>query len=300
VPADIWATWLGSGRHGADATFAESIQPQIDAIRDRVLDGAELRKGMALADIGCGDGLIAFGAFDRLGGDIDVTFVDPSPELLRGCAQEAARRRVLNRCRFIEARAESLSAIADASVDVVASRAAIAYVADKPTVFREFYRVLRPGGRFSIGEPIMQDHALSIAAAEVLLAAGNAGPYQASLELLHRWRSEQFPNSTAEIARNPLTNFTERDLVRYTRQAGFQSLALRLHIDLVPALPMPWQAALRSTPFPGVPTLAELLLTAFTPEEAAALEELVRETLEKGGSAEQNTVAYLVGVKAAS
>lgn len=296
---DIWADWLGSGRHGDDATFATALQPQLDAMRDVVLDGAALRDGMQLADIGAGDGLIAFGAFARLGGALHVTFVDVSAELLRICAAEAARRGLGDRCRFVEGPAESLSALSDASVDVVTSRAVVAYVADKAAAFREFYRVLRPGGRLSIGEPIFQDQALVLAAIAKRVRSGDAGEHQRALELMHRWRARQLPDTLEEIAQNPLTNFTERDLLRFARQAGFESISLRLHIDLVPALPLPWEAALRSAPLPGVPTLGELLETEFNPEERIAFERQFRTLFETGGAAEQNAVAYVTANKPA-
>jgi arsenite methyltransferase len=297
---DIWADWLGSGRHGDDAGFAIAMQPQLHAMRDIVLDGANLREGMQLADIGAGDGLIAFGAFARLFGSLHVTFVDVSAELLRVCAAEAERRGLSERCRFVEGRAESLSTLADASFEVVTSRAVVAYVADKTAAFREFYRVLRPGGRLSIGEPIFQDQALILAAIAKRVLAGDVGEHQRALELMHRWRSRQLPDSLEEIARNPLTNFTERDLLRFARQAGFDSINLRLHIDVVPALPLPWEAALRSAPLPGVPTLGELLETEFSAAERGAFERQFRELFETGGAVEQNAVAYLTANKPAA
>jgi arsenite methyltransferase len=297
VSRDIWADWLGSGRHGDDAAFAIALQPQLHAMRDIVLDGANLREGMQLADIGAGDGLIAFGAFARLGGALDATFVDVSAELLRTCAAEAARLGLSERCRFIEGRAEALSALSDASFDIVTSRAVVAYVADKAAAFREFYRVLRPGGRLSIGEPIFQDQALILAAIAKRVLAGDVGEHQRALEFMHRWRSHQLPDSIEEIARNPLTNFTERDLLRFARQSGFESINLRLHIDVVPALPLPWEAALRSAPLPGVPTLGELLETEFSAAERVAFERQFRELFETGGAVEQNAVAYLTANK---
>jgi ubiquinone/menaquinone biosynthesis C-methylase UbiE len=52
------------------------------------------------------------------------------------------------------ASADSLADIADASVDVVTTRSVLIYVKDKAAALREFYRVVRPGGRISIHEPI--------------------------------------------------------------------------------------------------------------------------------------------------
>ena len=56
--------------------------------------------------------------------------------------------------KFIVARAEDLEPIGDRSVDVVTTRSVLIYVEDKAAAFRALHRVLRPGGRFSIFEPI--------------------------------------------------------------------------------------------------------------------------------------------------
>ena len=55
---------------------------------------------------------------------------------------------------FVRAAAEDLSTIADASADVVTTRSVLIYVDDKAAAFRAFHRVLKPGGRLSIFEPI--------------------------------------------------------------------------------------------------------------------------------------------------
>ena len=54
---------------------------------------------------------------------------------------DAARR-----CTFVRAAADSLDGVRDASVDAVTTRSVLIYVKDKAAAFREFYRVLKPGG----------------------------------------------------------------------------------------------------------------------------------------------------------
>ncbi len=105
-------------------------------------------------DVGCGDGLIAFGALDRVGEEGQVIFSDISQDLLDHCRSLAQQLQVLERCRFVRASAENLAAIATGSVDVVTTRSVLIYVQAKQQALHEFYHVLKPGGRLSIFEPI--------------------------------------------------------------------------------------------------------------------------------------------------
>ena len=92
---DRWYRWLREVRHGGDAGQLEQLRPELDAIRDQVLDRASLRPGDTLLDVGTGDGLIAVGALDRLGPSGRVIFSDISADLLellpgRGCRTQAS------------------------------------------------------------------------------------------------------------------------------------------------------------------------------------------------------------------
>src|SRR5947207_8645204 len=121
-------------------------------VREKVLDRAGLAEGETLLDVGCGEGLIGFGALERGAGH--VVFSDISDDLLDFCRGTARELNVLDRCSFVKAAAEDLREIEDASVDVVTTRSVLIYIADKRAAFAEFGRVLRPGGRISLFEPI--------------------------------------------------------------------------------------------------------------------------------------------------
>ena len=68
-------------------------------MRDQILDNAGFEPGVSLVDVGCGNGLIAFGALDRGAGR--VVFADVSEPLLDESRSIAGELEVLDRCEFV-------------------------------------------------------------------------------------------------------------------------------------------------------------------------------------------------------
>src|SRR6478609_5363477 len=93
-------------------------------------------------------------ALDRIAADAHVIFSDVSTALLARCREIATDTGVSDRCRFVASALPELDGIADQSVDVVVMRSVLIYVADKRTAFTHLHRVLSPGGRLSLFEPI--------------------------------------------------------------------------------------------------------------------------------------------------
>jgi len=85
-------------------------------VRDKVLSHANPGEGEVLLDVGCGDGLIAFGALGKFKAS-QVIFSDVSQDLLNHAQSIAEDMNVLHRCRFLQASADDLSALNDTSVD---------------------------------------------------------------------------------------------------------------------------------------------------------------------------------------
>jgi len=252
---------------------------------------------MVLVDVGAGDGLISFGAFERVGRSLQVVLADVSAPLLRRAEQTALARGLRDRCSFLQTPAERLAGIADHSADVLTTRAVLAYVPNKAAAVRQFHRVLKPAGRISIGEPIFQDDALQLAALTRWLEGRPPDAKHALNRLHQRWRAAQLPSTTKEIRRNPLTNFTERDLVGLCQQAGFGEIHLELHIDVRRAAAMSWEAYLDTAPRPHALTLREIFAAQFGEEEQRQFEEGLRPLVESGALVERDAIAYLTAAK---
>ena len=296
-PSDLWSEWLLRKRFAGDARYEQVVRGLIEQARDRVLDGAKLAAGMTLGDVGAGDGLIAFGAVARTDPSLQAILSDVSAPLLAYAEKCAVERGVRDRCQFLRGSAERLEGIADESVDVVTSRAALAYVADKPAALREFFRVLRPGGRISIAEPIFRDVALELTAMCAVLAAQEANAANDPLRLLLRWQSAQFPATAEDMQSNPLTNFSERNLISFCQLAGFGEIHLQLHIDVRPKVVVPWETFLELTPHPLAPSLREILDSRFSADERRQFVDFFRPlACAKHGYERENT-AYLTAVK---
>ena len=265
---DRWAQWLLERRHGGDEAQLERLLPDLDEFRERVIANAEIAAGDVVLDVGTGDGLIAFAALERVGREGRVLFSDISTDLLEECERVAEKLGVLDRCEFVQASADDLP-FDDESVDVVTTRSVLIYLMNKEPALREFHRVLRPGGRLSIFEPInrfcheenrRRYYGLDVAPVRHLAD-----------KIMARWkRSEE----------HPLLNFDERDLFRWTHDAGFAQIRMdyRAEVDTTD-----WAASadafLHSSGNPLDPTPKEEMAEALDPAEQAEFETYIRTTI---------------------
>lgn len=288
---DRWHRWLLDVRFGGDAAYREkSLIEFLYPVRDTVLDKAQLRPGDSLLDVGTGDGLIAFGALERLGPAGRVIFSDISQDLLDHCRQAAGAEGLLDRCRFILAAAESLTGVADASVDVLTTRSVLIYVQDKAAALREFYRVLKPGGRVSLFEPIS---VLMSHADPDLFFGHDVTPVSALAAKVAALYESIQPHGG-----DPMGDFDERDLVRHAKDAGFPEINLELQVSVkAHKQPIPWERFLRMSLNPLIPTFGEALDRALSPQEAAELTGYLRPLVESGTGLERTAYAYLTAVK---
>lgn len=298
--SDVWSEWLLHRRHADDPAYHDVVKSVVQRYADQVLDAARLSPGMRLADIGAGEGILAFRAIERIGATLAVVLTDISAPMLAHAESTAAQRGFGAQCTFLKCSAESLAPIADSSIDVVAARAAIAYVADKAAAFKEFYRVLKPAGRISIAEPILQDEAFFARALRKRVDAQQPQPPDQFLRLLHRWKAAQFSDTEESCAASPHVNYSERDLLNFVRGAGFSDIHLQLHIDVAPSLITSWEVFLDSSPHPWAPSLRSVLAGQFTAAERELFENVVRPTVESGRNLATDRIAYIHATKPAA
>ena len=295
--SDLWFDWLMHRRQADDVNYGQKVQNDVEGYADRVLDGAVLKQGMTLVDLGAGDGLVGFRAIDRIGASLKVIMVDISLPLLKFAEQSATSRGVRQQCTFLVSSAERLSRLDDNSVDAVATRSSLAYVADKHAALRECFRILKPGGRLSIAEPVFHDNALAAASLRRRLESGQIDRTKSILPLVHRWHAAQYPDTDEAMHSSPIANYTERDLLRLAQGVGFGELHLELNISVTNSYRKSWDVFVDSSPHPLAPSLRTILEERFTAEERRLFEAVLRPMVESSELPETDRMAYLTAFK---
>jgi ubiquinone/menaquinone biosynthesis C-methylase UbiE len=286
---DIWAQWLLHRRHGGDPQRLKATLDHLYPVRDRVLTHAQLNDGGTLLDVGCGDGLIAFGALQRHPTS-RVIFTDISQDLLDHAASLAREMHVADRCTFLCASADNLSAVQDASVDVVTTRSVLIYVGDKRQAIHEFHRVLKLDGRLSVFEPINRFGEPQPAHMFWGFDATPIVEIAAKVKAVYQ--------RIQPLDADPMMNFDERDLITYVEQAGFREVRLDLEAEIKPlsevqACNMTWESFMRMAANPKIPTLEEATAQTLTENESARFRAHMRPLVETQAGTYRSAVAYL-------
>jgi arsenite methyltransferase len=283
---DRWASWLLHRRDGDDPEQRARAIEYLLPIRNRVLDNANVHSDDVLLDVGAGDGLIAFGALERVGPGGRVIASDVSSDLLEVCRALAADAAELDRMSFVVAGADDLGPIASESVDVVTTRSVLIYVADKEAAFRSFHRVLRPGGRVSIFEPINNYFPDDMSE----FWGFDATAVRDLVEKI--WVAEGWTDAFKQ--NDSMMNFTEKDLVQMAERAGFEEIHAELSVDVTPgSWVVDWDRLLGTSPNPNARTVGESIAEALSPYEAARFEAHLRPLVDAGRAVQRDASAYL-------
>jgi arsenite methyltransferase len=174
----------------------------------------ELKHGDTVLDLGSGGGIDVLLSAKRVGPTGKAYGLDMTDDML-ALARENQRKAGATNVEFLQGEIENIP-LPDNSVDVVISNCVINLSADKSTVLREAFRVLRPGGRFAVSDVVVRGHVPDSVRQSMLLWVGCiAGALEES-----DYRAKLADAGFADIDLEPTRTYDIEDARQFLTEAG--------------------------------------------------------------------------------
>ena len=188
------------------------------------LAAAQVRPGETVLDLGSGAGFDAFIAARVVGPEGRVIGVDMTPEMIAQARENADKVNVENvdfRQGFIEE-----MPVENDSVDVLISNCVINLSPDKPAVFREAFRVLKPGGRVAVSDIVLTEPLPAKVAESMVAYVGCVAGASLLDEYLGYLRDAGFEEVEVEESRQAVESLPEDDPIVLSVLEGTDSCCL--------------------------------------------------------------------------
>jgi SAM-dependent methyltransferase len=162
---------------------------------------AELREGETVLDLGSGGGLDCFLAAKKVGPRGRVVGLDMSPDMIQVARRNVEKMKAAN----VEFRLGEMEYMpfADETFDVIISNCVINLSPDKDVVFREAFRVMRPGGRLRVSDIVWTRKPTPKEVSDLSSWAGCVAGAVTNDDYLEKLQAAGFENVTTELAPDP-------------------------------------------------------------------------------------------------
>lgn len=285
-----WTEWLTNSRF----SYMSEAQKQqtflwLFEVRDKVLDRANLKPDDNVLDIGTGNGLLSFGAYERLkemNGTGRVIASDAFIDCVDECYKIAKTCEIENEMSFIQADACDTKLPED-TIDVVIMRSVLVHILDKSKAIKEFFRILKPSeGRISIFEPIISKNTKYFE----LMTPEKYPNY----EILKQAEEKMVTDKN-----DPLMNFDEDSLKKDFEEAGFKNINIEIAIQsstypVSKEMIDPW---LNTPPSPGKHTVKEKYLQSLSEKDVNEFIETLKLDLDGKTVTISSPTAYISAEK---
>jgi len=285
-----WTQWLSSSRF----SYMNEEQKQqtflwLFEVRDKVLERAKIQPDNIILDIGTGNGLLSFGAFEileKLNGNGRVIASDAFIDCVEECIKIAEQCGIREKMDFIQTDATDIK-LPENTIDIVVMRSVLVHILDKQKAINEFFRILKPqGGRISIFEPIIRQNTKYF---ELMTP-----------EKYHNYKELKAAEEKMVCdSKDPLMNFDEKTLKNNFEQAGFKNIDIEIKVQssiykVFREMIDPW---LNTPPSPGKPTVKEKYLQYFSEQEIEEFIEILKNDLHERIITINSPTAYISAEK---